>query len=116
MAKLEFSISDVGPQKDIKLVSLAGHLDSNTVPQLESALEELVENENNKIIIDCERLEFISSSGLGLLMVILDETQESEGDLKLIKMLPEIKQVFQLLGFADEFDILASVDEAIERF
>lgn len=57
-------------QNDIAILSLQGRLDTNTSSSLETTLVDLVEKSQKKLLLDLSALEFISSSGLRVLLMI----------------------------------------------
>ena len=102
--------------KEAEILYLNGYLDAHTAPNLESAIAEILEAKDFKIIVDFTNLDYISSAGLGVFMVFIEEIRESGGDIKLCSMSPKVFSVFDLLGFPMLFDICDSVDLALEKF
>ena len=86
--------------KDGKLIlSIGGRLDFNTAPELEKEFNEL--DGINGIIIDFEKLEYISSSGLGLIL----KFKKIVNDTKIINCNDEVYEVFSMTGFAEIMDV-----------
>ena len=104
------------PKDDFSIIYLNGFLDAHTAPKLEEALKNLIENEQYKIIVNFEELEYISSAGLGVFMAFIEEIREKNGDIKLCCMKPRVFSVFDLLGFPLLFDILESEALAFDKF
>ena len=106
-------------RKDAEAVStlhIKGYLDAHTAPSLEEALQELVDEERFKIIVNFADLAYISSAGLGLFMGFIENIRENEGDIKLTNMSEKIFRVFDLLGFPTLYQILSEETEAHEKF
>lgn len=80
-------------------VSLEGRLDTTTAPQLES---ELMANLPGKtdLILDFEKLEYISSAGLRVLLQS-QKTMNKQGTMKVINVNETIAEVFEITGFND---------------
>ncbi|MBO5907664.1 MAG: STAS domain-containing protein [Clostridia bacterium] len=78
-------------------VALEGRLDTNTAPQLDSFINENYSGEGS-LVIDCEKLAYISSAGL---RVLLSTQKKSKGALKLINVCELVMEVFEMTGFAD---------------
>ena len=78
-------------------VALDGRLDTVSAPELESFL---VENYDGKcsLVIDCERLSYVSSAGL---RVLLATQKKTKGSMKLVKVCESVMEVFEMTGFAD---------------
>lgn len=106
------------PVKDVQVqkVQISGYLDSSTFPQLQEHLDELLRKGNHHYLLDLKNLEYISSAGLGVLMGILREVREKDGDLKIINMSEKIERVFYLLGFSRLMKVYGSEEEALEAF
>ena len=78
-------------------VALDGRLDTITAPELESFLGKNYDG-TGSIVIDCEKLSYISSAGL---RVLLAAQKKSKGALKLTNVCELIMEVFEMTGFAD---------------
>lgn len=82
---------------------LDGRLDTSVTPQTEKEVEPLFDFKNCEIIIDCSRLEYISSSGLRMLMAI-NQRCRANGCSLYIKGLKEVVlDVFTTTGFIHLF-------------
>ncbi len=103
-------------ETSIQKVRISGYLDSSTFPQLQEHLNNLMKQGNLHYLLDLENLDYISSAGLGVLMGILREVREQDGDLKIVNMSEKIERVFYLLGFSRLMKVYASEEEALESF
>jgi anti-sigma B factor antagonist len=101
---------------DIDILHLEGSLDAYSFPQLEVVLQELQENERSRVILDCTKLEYISSVGLGALIGFARRARENNGDLKLINLSKRIFNIIEMLGFHKILATLPGKAEAIESF
>lgn len=83
-------------------VALEGRLDTTTAPELEKALAEDIANAQ-KLILDLEKLDYISSAGLRVLL----STHKKMGDGKLIirNVSELVMEVFEVTGFVDVLTI-----------
>ena len=90
--KIDFNVSN-----EILNVALDGRLDTTTAPELEGFL---VSNYDGKslIVIDCEKLSYISSAGL---RVLLAAQKKTRGAMKLVNVCELVMEVFEMTGFAD---------------
>lgn len=100
----------------IQKVRISGYLDSSTFPQLQEHLDNLLKQGSHYYLLDLENLDYISSAGLGVLMGILREVREKEGDLKIINMSEKIARVFDLLGFSRLMKVYPTEAEALDSF
>ena len=103
-------------QGDVTVVTVDGFLDAHTAPQFERALQDEIGAGHVKLAVDCARLTYISSAGLGVFMGFIEEVRESKGDIKICGLTPKVKQVFEILGFEGIYDLLDTVPVALERF
>ena len=78
-------------------VALDGRLDTTTAPELERFLGENYDG-TGSIVIDCEKLLYISSAGL---RVLLAAQKKTKGAMKLINVCELVMEVFEMTGFAD---------------
>ncbi len=80
-------------------VTLEGRLDTTTAPQLETEMKENL-NGVQELILDFEKLEYISSAGLRVLLST-QKTMAKQGSMKLIHVSDVISEIFEVTGFAD---------------
>ena len=78
-------------------VALDGRLDTITAPEFESFLAERY-NAITSLTIDCEKLAYVSSAGL---RVLLAAQKKTKGSMKLINVCELVMEVFEMTGFAD---------------
>ncbi|MDX2130247.1 MAG: STAS domain-containing protein [Chloroherpetonaceae bacterium] len=97
-------------------IDLIGELDAHTSVQLERTIQEQIEKKRVHIIINCAKLSYISSAGLGVFMAFIDDVRAEGGDIKFSNMSDKIFQVFDLLGFPLLYEIFKEEQEAVEKF
>ena len=90
--KINFNSND-----GVLSVALDGRLDTITAPEFESFLGKNYEG-TGLIVIDCEKLAYISSAGL---RVLLAAQKKTKGAMKLINVCELVMEVFEMTGFAD---------------
>lgn len=86
------------------LVCLKGEMDTAAAMEAEQILQPLYKAEGKDVIIDCEGLEYIASSGLRILLSILKGAKAGGGRVVMRHMNDDIKDVFKLTGFIDLFE------------
>ena len=92
-------------KRDGKMVAtLIGELDTAAAIDVEKALRPLYESKGVDVVIDCEKLEYIASSGLRILLSILKKTKAGGSKVTLLNVNDEIRTVFELTGFISLFD------------
>ena len=110
---MEITSKDVG---DVKVVELDGKLDTNTSIDAEGYFQGLVVSGSNKILVNCEKLEYVSSSGLRIFLLTAQEVRAIDGDLRLCTLNEYVEGVFHVSGFKGIFSIYDDEEEALEKF
>lgn len=89
---------------DKYFVTLEGELDTAAAAEVEKTLQPLYSTNGQDVIIDCEKLEYIASSGLRILISILKGAKAGGSKVVIRNMNEDIKSVFKLTGFINLFD------------
>ena len=84
-------------------VALEGRLDTLTAPDLEEKLEASLAGVE-KLVFDFEKLQYISSAGLRVLLTAL-QVMEEQGEMKLKNVCPEIMDVFKITGLLEDLRV-----------
>ena len=95
------------------VLAVAGEVDVYTAPRLREKLVELVSQGKQQIVVDLEGVDFLDSTGLGVLVGGLKRLRSHEGDLSLVCTRQRILKVFEITGLTKVFSIFDSVDEAV---
>jgi anti-sigma B factor antagonist len=103
-------------QGDILILSIAGRLDSSTSQDFEDKLIGQIKGGQGRIVLDFDRLEYISSAGLRVLLKATRELKNAKGTLVLCAIKDYIQEVFELSGFASVFPIAPNLDGAMQKF
>lgn len=98
------------------IISLEGAVDAHTAPQFEAAVQSAIDAGQHRIVVDCEKLTYISSAGLGVFMGFIEEVREQGGDIKICGLSQKVKQPFEILGFETLYDFCPDVEGAKSRF
>ena len=101
---------------DIDVISLDGRLDAYSANDLEAKLNSMVDAAQVRLIVSLENLDYISSSGLRVLLAALKKTRKQQGDIRLSCLKPYIKEVFDIAGFTQLFKIFDTDESAIDSF
>lgn len=111
----EFSIK-TKQLDNISILDLEGYLDAHTSVELEKCFEKIISENKFKIIVNFEKLSYISSAGLGVFMAFIETARNNAGDIKLCAMSDKIYNIFDMLGFPILFEIYKEENTAIEKF
>lgn len=101
---------------EIYLIELIGYLDQSNASVLEKIINDTYESECYKVIFDMKEVSYISSAGWGVFVGEIARFRVKGGDFKLIRMNPEVYQVYTLLEFYHIFEDYETLDEALESF
>ena len=82
---------------DTLTIALDGRLDTTTAPELEDFLGKNYDG-TGSIVIDCEKLMYVSSAGL---RVLLGTQKKTKGAMKLTNVCELVMEVLEMTGFAD---------------
>ena len=85
--------------------TLSGRLDTPSAISAQQEIQPILENADKEITLDCTNLEYISSSGLRLLLTIRKEAADKGGKVILQHITDNIKKVFIMTGFYNLFEI-----------
>ncbi len=98
----------------ICVMTLGGEVDVYTAPRLKEALVREIEAGCVRIIADLEGVDFIDSSGLGVLVGGLRRAKERDGTIRLVCTRENILKIFRITGLDKVFAIFADTAEARE--
>jgi anti-anti-sigma factor len=90
---------------DVVVAKLAGRLDSSAAPSAEEQLMGLVAGGAPRLVIDLSKLEYVSSAGLRVLLLVARKVQQAQGKLALFGLAPGVREVFSISGFDTIFTV-----------
>ena len=81
-----------------------GRLDTAAAPQTEREVQVLTDCMGHNIILDCDKLEYISSSGLRIFLAILKNAKPKGSHVYIRGLSDDLRQVFAITGFTNLFE------------
>lgn len=87
------------------IITAEGRLDTMNARKFESVIRPVLDNCTTKIILNCEELTYISSSGLRCFILMQKKVDSLHGKLILKGVLPEIRNIFDMTGCSSLFTI-----------
>jgi anti-sigma B factor antagonist len=99
---------------DTHVLNVSGKIDAVTSRQLESAIDELLKLDAKIMLLDLREVEYVSSSGLRVLMVAKEKLRQRQGNLRLASLQPLVREVFEITGLKQFFAIYPSQGEALK--
>ncbi|WP_425449247.1 STAS domain-containing protein [Dethiothermospora halolimnae] len=88
---------------DVIIIKPVGEVDIYTSPDLKETLTEIINQSNVNMVIDGEKLEYIDSTGLGVLIGALKKIKEKERNITITNIKPNIKKLFDITGLNKVF-------------
>jgi anti-sigma B factor antagonist len=116
MEGIQVSTEVAGSRNQISIIKVGGYIDTTTSSELERALDSLLKQGRFFLIVDLGNVDYISSAGWGIFISEIKSIRENAGDLKLVRMVPDVYEIFELLEFHHILDVYDTVDEAINKF
>lgn len=95
------------------IVAVGGEIDVYTAPKLRDKLTELVAGGAYDLVVDMQEVEFLDSTGLGVLVGGLKKVRAHSGSLQLVCNQDRLLKIFRITGLAKVFVIHDSADEAL---
>ncbi len=99
MDEIKLSLSQAGPAGELSVIRVDGVVDTITASELENVIEGLLTQSRYKILVDLGGVEYISSAGWGIFVSKIQEIRDKEGDIKLVNMVPNVFEIYELLEF-----------------
>jgi anti-sigma B factor antagonist len=110
--ELGLEVREVGSHS---VAQVRGEIDVYTAPKLRERLIELVSEGSYHIVVDLERVDFLDSTGLGVLVGALKRVKSHDGSLSLVCTQDKILKIFEITGLDLVFPIYASEKEATQE-
>ena len=101
---------------NLPIVDFQGNLDTNTSFEAEEYLKELIDQGNTKIVANFDKLGFISSSGLRILLVTAKRLRVSNGDLHICNLNETVQEIFDISGLGTILSVFTSEENALDGF
>ena len=98
---------------DRTVVEVGGEIDVYTAPKLREQLVDLVTDGTYHIVVDMENVDFLDSTGLGVLVGGLKRVRSHDGSLRLVCTQERILKIFRITGLTKVFPIHDSVADAV---
>lgn len=100
-------------EDDRTVVEVGGEIDVYTAPKLRECITTLVDDGQRQIIVDLDNVEFMDSTGLGVLVGALKRVRTVEGNLDLVCTQERLLKIFRITGLSKVFTIHDSQADAL---
>lgn len=98
------------------IIQIQGRLDATSSPELEKELLTLIEAGEKDYIADLASLEYISSVGLRIFLMVAKKAKSAGGKVVLCSLNEHVYEVFEIAGFTAIFPIFSNLDEALNNY
>jgi anti-sigma B factor antagonist len=102
----------VRSERGVVIAAVTGEIDISTVPQLRERLFELADN-GGTLVVDLNRVTFIDSAGLGVLVGTARRAAEHSGSLHAVCARPQTRKLLWMTGVDRRIPLTAAVDGAL---
>ncbi len=110
---MEIAVSDAG---DVKVVRIEGRLDTQTSADAQTQLTRLIDQGTTKVVVNFEKLDYISSTGLDVLLKAAKQLKGNSGELRICSLNEFVQEVFEISGFCTILNVFNSESDALSRF
>jgi len=101
---------------NVAVIALNGRLDAYCSNDAENSINTLIDDGCVRLVVNFDSVEYISSSGLRVMLASLKRLKKVQGDIKLACLKPYVKEVFDIAGFTQLFEIYEREEEAVNSF
>lgn len=106
----------VKTENEVQVLEFNGKLGTHTFPDAQDQLSRLIENGELKILVNFEKLDYISSAGLRVLLIAAKQLNAVGGEMRICSLNGIVKEVFEISGFVSIFKVFGSESEALDGF
>ncbi|MEW5796406.1 MAG: STAS domain-containing protein [Candidatus Zixiibacteriota bacterium] len=116
MENIRISLSEGGHNREVSEIRVDGVIDTLTASELEQVFDSLLRRGRYRIVVDLAGVDYISSAGWGIFISHIKDVRDNAGDVKLANMVPDVREIFELLEFDKILQAHNSVEEAVAKF
>jgi anti-sigma B factor antagonist len=95
------------------IVALGGEVDAHSAPRLRDGLRELFDDGRFRIVVEADRVEFMDSTALGVLVNGFKRATEHDGILAVVCTRPNVIRLLEITGLDKVFPVFSSLEQAM---
>lgn len=100
----------------VTIVGFEGKLDTGTCPDAEVLLKKTLDDGAKKLLIDFDKLDFVSSAGLRVLLFTAKRLGSNGGELRICGLNETINEIFEISGFDTILNVFGTKQDALVGF
>ena len=100
----------------VTCLRIEGSLTALNSSVVKKSILDIIVTEGTKLIIDFSKLQYISSSGLRVILLVAKDIKAKKGRIILCSMTDAVKKAFDASAFTPIFNIQNSIEEALKKF
>ena len=100
----------------VTLLAMEGNLDTNTSVDAQDHINGLIDDGAAKLVVDFEKVDFVSSAGLRVLLATAKKLGGVGGSLRICGLNEAVNEVFEISGFSTILDVFPTRDDAMQGF
>ena len=112
---MNLTMTSRNPSETICILDIVGEVDVYTSPQLKHDLVQMAESGVKQVVVNLSQVEYLDSTGLGVLIGGLKRMREAGGNLSLVGPGMRIQRIFEITGLNKIFEIHATEEEALAK-
>ena len=109
---LEIAVETAGQWQ---VLNLRGRIDAASANAFDKSLRALIASGASRILINCADLRYVSSVGIGMIVECSKLATASGSCMSFAGINPHVKNVFEMVGFVELFEMYPSVEEALRK-
>jgi anti-anti-sigma factor len=104
----------ISARDGMQLLTVTGRLDASTAPSLQARFDELLSPTNKNFILDLSGVDYVSSGGLRVLLVMTKKVKTVGGGIVLAQLHPFVEDLLRMSGFHTLIPAAVTIDDAVK--
>ena len=100
----------------VVILELSGEIDISTSPEVRKAFDRLIKDEEKKVLLNFDQVDYVDSSGLATIVEMLQRLKRYGGFLRLSNLSEKVKGLFEITKLDRLFSIFPVEEEALSDF
>jgi anti-anti-sigma factor len=100
----------------VTVVRCSGNLDTNTSADAHDHINKLIDDGASKLLVDFDKVDFVSSAGLRILLATAKRLNGSGGSLRISGLNEVVDEIFEISGFSTILDVFPTETDALKGY